>query len=206
LTALQLKVTNSAWTFRSLREDVALYLKMLFRSALLGVVLNTCVAHASVLTFDASGVFDGGYTLGGTVTIDNTLGSVVASDLTISGAPALPNPDSFTTILAASPSPVGGGLFDFNVDDSAGNIFSSGFTAPTLVGFTGGSFCSELTPNLCGSALEDFSNSFSFYELQSGTLSLAVSAVPELSTWAMMILGFCGVGFLAYRQKALGFV
>jgi PEP-CTERM motif len=29
----------------------------------------------------------------------------------------------------------------------------------------------------------------------------AVSAVPEPSTWAMMILGFLGVGFLAYRRK-----
>jgi hypothetical protein len=28
-----------------------------------------------------------------------------------------------------------------------------------------------------------------------------VSAVPEPSTWAMMILGFFGVGFMAYRQR-----
>jgi len=28
-----------------------------------------------------------------------------------------------------------------------------------------------------------------------------VAAVPEPSTWAMMILGFCGLGFLAYRRK-----
>ena len=30
------------------------------------------------------------------------------------------------------------------------------------------------------------------------------TAVPELSTWAMMILGFCGVGFMAYRRKQNG--
>lgn len=29
-----------------------------------------------------------------------------------------------------------------------------------------------------------------------------VSAVPEPSTWAMMILGFAGVGFMAYRHRA----
>jgi hypothetical protein len=29
-------------------------------------------------------------------------------------------------------------------------------------------------------------------------------AVPEPSTWAMMILGFCGVGFMAYRRKQNG--
>ncbi len=27
------------------------------------------------------------------------------------------------------------------------------------------------------------------------------SAVPEPSTWAMMLLGFCGLGFFAYRRK-----
>ena len=30
------------------------------------------------------------------------------------------------------------------------------------------------------------------------------SAVPELSTWAMMLLGFAGVGFMAYRRKNQG--
>jgi hypothetical protein len=29
-----------------------------------------------------------------------------------------------------------------------------------------------------------------------------VSAVPEPSTWAMMLLGFAGVGFMAYRRKS----
>ena len=29
-----------------------------------------------------------------------------------------------------------------------------------------------------------------------------VGAVPEPSTWAMMILGFFGVGFMAYRRKS----
>jgi hypothetical protein len=29
-------------------------------------------------------------------------------------------------------------------------------------------------------------------------------SVPELSTWAMMILGFAGVGFMAYRRKRNG--
>jgi hypothetical protein len=29
----------------------------------------------------------------------------------------------------------------------------------------------------------------------------AASAVPEPFTWAMMILGFAGVGFMAYRRK-----
>jgi PEP-CTERM motif len=32
--------------------------------------------------------------------------------------------------------------------------------------------------------------------------NVTVGAVPEPSTWAMMILGFAGVGFMAYRRKS----
>jgi hypothetical protein len=35
-----------------------------------------------------------------------------------------------------------------------------------------------------------------------GLDAVSVSAVPEPSTWAMMILGFAGVGFMAYRRKS----
>jgi len=37
--------------------------------------------------------------------------------------------------------------------------------------------------------------------LASVDIQVNVGAVPELSTWAMIILGFCGVGFLAYRRR-----
>lgn len=177
-----------------------MHTRMLLCLALLVGALNSTAAQANILTFDASGLFEEGYTLGGTLTIDNTLGTVLASNLTISGAPSLPSPDSFTSILAAQPIAYNGGLFDLNVQDSAGNIFSSGLTAPTLVGFTGGAFCSDQTSSLCGSALEDFSNGFSLHELQSGTLTLT-AAVPEPSTWAMLILGFGALGVMAHRKK-----
>jgi hypothetical protein len=36
------------------------------------------------------------------------------------------------------------------------------------------------------------------------TTTGVVAAVPEPSTWAMMILGFCGLGFMAYRRKQNG--
>jgi hypothetical protein len=47
------------------------------------------------------------------------------------------------------------------------------------------------------------------YSFGSNGLGLAIlsvtqvaAAVPEASTWAMMLLGFCGLGFLAYRRKS----
>jgi hypothetical protein len=33
---------------------------------------------------------------------------------------------------------------------------------------------------------------------------IAVAAVPEPATWSMMILGFAGIGFMAYRRSRKG--
>jgi len=35
-----------------------------------------------------------------------------------------------------------------------------------------------------------------------GPIEFSASAVPEPSTWAMMLLGFLGLGFVAYRRKS----
>jgi hypothetical protein len=47
-----------------------------------------------------------------------------------------------------------------------------------------------------------FNGPSGFYSDNSGSFAVNVSAVPEPSTWAMMILGFFGVGFMAYRRKS----
>jgi hypothetical protein len=58
-----------------------------------------------------------------------------------------------------------------------------------------------------GIVLELLSNA-SLFQLEEnsgivGTATFsAVAAVPEPSTWAMMLFGFAGVGFMAYRRKA----
>ena len=45
-----------------------------------------------------------------------------------------------------------------------------------------------------------WSNNFGIYDT---TFSVTIaSPVPEPSTWAMMILGFAGVGFMAYRRRS----
>ena len=46
-----------------------------------------------------------------------------------------------------------------------------------------------------------FNGASGFYADNSGSFTVQISAVPEASTWAMMILGFCGGGFMAYRRK-----
>lgn len=40
-----------------------------------------------------------------------------------------------------------------------------------------------------------------FYGTLANLSTPNVGAVPEPSTWAMMLLGFCGLGFMAYRKK-----
>lgn len=47
-----------------------------------------------------------------------------------------------------------------------------------------------------------FLNSADYSIVFSPGIGNEVGAVPEPSTWAMMILGFAGVGFMAYRRKS----
>jgi PEP-CTERM motif-containing protein len=36
-----------------------------------------------------------------------------------------------------------------------------------------------------------------------GSVNATVAAVPEPSTWAMLILGFAGIGFMTYRRRKI---
>jgi hypothetical protein len=90
------------------------------------------------------------------------------------------------------PGSVGGG-FDVN--------FANG-DALSFLNYLGGSaldFTSGITPGAFATnvAIFDDINGNSV-----GSANLVVAAVPEASTWAMMLLGFFGVGFMAYRNRA----
>jgi hypothetical protein len=39
-------------------------------------------------------------------------------------------------------------------------------------------------------------------DVTSNIVQTSISAVPEPSTWAMLLLGFAGIGFMAYRRKS----
>jgi hypothetical protein len=80
--------------------------------------------------------------------------------------------------------------------------------ANTLAANTVYGFELDYSDRLFDGILNTTDNSFTqqgFDVRTDGTFTTgAIGAVPESSTWAMMILGFCGVGFMACRRKSNG--
>ena len=162
----------------------------------IAVALAAAPARADVIrVFEANGVFEDGVALGGTITIDVTVGEVTAADLLLSA------PISADVTGIAGTGEFGGGLIQtFFTSAGPGNPFPVivlGFLTPSLVGYRGGPLASAAMPQ--GGAAGDYITSASVVgvALASGTLT-----VPEPSTWAMMLLGFAGLGFAGYRRPA----
>jgi hypothetical protein len=83
---------------------------------------------------------------------------------------------------------------DISMTESASGLAVG---APILAIFNG-------SPNAGGYTINPFNQGGT---LASGTYTIGApftAAVPEPSTWAMMLLGFCGLGFMAYRRKQRG--
>ncbi len=133
----------------------------------------------------------------------------VVYDLTLTGTQGTqtPNPDTlvltFSAPNAASFVSLIGTLdgTPISVPVPDGNSFIFSFTSNVLTSITGSD--SPSNPRLVFSFLNGI-ESYRFGQGNDGGTSagtVAISAVPEPSTWAMMILGFFGVGFMAYRRK-----
>ena len=69
-----------------------------------------------------------------------------------------------------------------------GSLTSNGFVLFSELGSFNQVVLSSSTPN------------FEIDNLETNFVS-GTPPVPEASTWAMMILGFLGVGFMAYRRR-----
>jgi hypothetical protein len=85
-----------------------------------------------------------------------------------------------------------------SVTDSLGTTFSgSGFNFSNQANQD---FASFGVLSLDGETIKQvtISSNVGFKEVKQIVFS---SAVPEPSTWAMMVLGFLGVGFMAYRRR-----
>jgi hypothetical protein len=92
-----------------------------------------------------------------------------------------------------------------NICGGSSNICSTGISA--FENTEGGSIYSStpLSVSLLGTYQYDPSITLTGVNYLSGdgTVDTRIAGgVPEPSTWAMMILGFAGIGFMAYRRKA----
>jgi hypothetical protein len=146
-------------------------------------------SHASISYFDGSEFVTENLT--GTFEVDATTGRGVANadSFTLAGT----TPESGTYI----PNRGGNESHGFAlVGDLSSNELTIGFSQDFPA------FTLDLS-----SAHYDGSGTTFFETAVSGDATLTSSittAVPEPSTWAMMILGFAGVGFMAYRRKQNG--
>ena len=186
----------------------------LLTSALLGLTALSTSAKAE-LVIDIT-------QQGGNV-VATGMGTLNTSDLTSTIAASAAGIDAsqgFITISAGGglayniptgQAAFGGGNVAF-ASSSSGSVFGINgvfgqLYAPT--GYTSGSFISG-TDAFDGTTLAGLGLTPGTYTYDFGTGPNAdsvvvnignVSAVPEPSTWAMLLLGFMGIGYMAYRKK-----
>jgi PEP-CTERM motif len=141
--------------------------------------------------------------ISGTITIDTVSGTVLGGHVTINGF----SPD-FTNLLRVFQDPhtaeidlANGTVSGPNLDIFYFDLINGG----SFVGFTGSTELYDanvasdcvLVPGGWGC---NANTAFSMSGVPFGALTPEVSGVPEPSTWAMMLLGFAGLGF-AFRQS-----
>ena len=79
-----------------------------------------------------------------------------------------------------------------SVSGNSGSVAIDFNNTPQTFSFNGGTFTLSITDPAAVTTRVDS---------VSLTGNIVLAAVPELSTWAMMILGFLGLGFMAHRRK-----
>ncbi len=144
-------------------------------------------AQAGSVTFDASGTFEDGATLSGTMTIDTTVGQVTAVNLVVSAPDSL----DLTFVQYQSNTSYSGDYFIQTGPTATGlPNFLVVLPVTTLVGYSGGSIGSTTQP---ANSIE--SNVYPVTTLTVGSLS----AVPEPSS--LVLAGTAGLGLWTRRRR-----
>jgi hypothetical protein len=157
--------------------------------------------QANATTFFASGTFADGAVLGGTLSVDTTLGTITSSNLSVSV------PDAFTFINIVGQGDNPAPLFYSVTDRNAANTedFDFGLPLHSLIGYAGGPFCSNATAPACtASNLFDLTTSTAGAVLSAGELSLTPVPVPLIGRGLPVLLAFGGILFgakLLERRK-----
>ncbi len=138
-------------------------------------------------------------------TFDIYLSYVANTNIGTFDTSAFAFPDaSFKNVFSGSAPAVSNGRLDFNLSTSFAYDPTQGYLVLTIreFGLANGSTLFLDADKNNGTTNSRFS-AFP-YDWNQGLVTGfndSVSAVPEPSTWAMLILGFAGVGFMAYRRR-----
>ena len=134
----------------------------------------------------------------GTLVINVTTGAATAVDITF------PFLAAFDTLAGQNKSGTDWFIGSHNGDDDFASLaFTTTPTPGSLVGFAGGSITfGDVVDLPSGGSVEGHA----LYFVLTGTIAgpVAVAAVPEASTWAMMALGFGLLGLVGYRKTRSG--
>ncbi len=193
---------------------VAIVVAASVQSANAVVVGSLAVGTGPFLALDSSGLNGGSVatlTGGAVYTSDQPFADIPAGGVaggtflaagTTAGQPAtltFTTPINYLSFLWGSPDTYN----DLTITSTSG---SYDFTAASLnFAVTNGnqSYSQYVQFNTTGPGETILSAVFSNSPAQDAfeTANFSVAAVPEASTWAMMILGFAGIGLTAYRRK-----
>jgi hypothetical protein len=215
--------SSSAVTLsRFFRQEYGLKNKSLgLFAAIVAVLFGSPLSAATMTTFDlewSGASFGNSAVATGYVTVDTSaLPQLGSSGATVN----LPSPLVAGLLVTISGASSGNGTFGdfaflyFYTPSSADNLDLS----KNLIGQTLANGCSFGTSTgACGNGNSGDFNIFGngppapygtwFFQLQTDNgfgdkllLTSITATVPEPSTWAMMILGFAGIGYMAYRRK-----
>jgi PEP-CTERM motif len=169
-------------------------------------------AQADVIVlFSGTGKFTDGVTLAGTMNVDVSAGCVVGSAGCTGGGASAPTftvsaYPAETFILGANPGFVAPNTVElplvshpFCCGDLSMQILFTTPDAADIVGYDGGPITGGQVVADCG-----VNGVCDLHSGLTGSFTSASSAVPEPSTWAMMLVGFAGLGLLARRIRNRG--
>jgi hypothetical protein len=200
-------------------------LKCLATACLLA--LATVSANATTFDWSLSGNLDWGITGSGTLTASESGGQYVVDSISgsvsdscrVTPTSCVPQYQDIIKLLTpgqpyASYDHIGGDNLIFLAPastflDSQGLVFSVGGPDGQPCAFGAGCYMQiAYAPNAYGGT-PWFTPQYALYLSNAGANPVdfvltpeIAAAVPEPSTWAMMVLGFAGIGFMAYRRKS----
>jgi hypothetical protein len=181
-----------------------------------GDTLTFNVTTSSPVTLNGGGNFNDADGVGAAVLTSSNTGTASLSGI------IAPNAGYLVGVFVPSTGPAGTAPPSLDFTTGTGTSFTSlspqldqvFFIGDGLTGDGTGTIQDFVAPTGAGTLYLGISDACNFngapgcFNDNSGSFSVAItdtagvtSAVPEPSTWAMMILGFCGVGFMAYRRK-----